>query len=44
MGSKETLKDHYKHALASAIGNLGRRGDQYIMGTDATELVEYYYR
>lgn len=43
MGSKETLEDHYKHALASAIGNMGRRGDQYIMGTDAVELIEYYY-
>lgn len=43
MTSKETLEDHYKHALASAVGNLGRRGDQYIIGTNTEELIEFYY-
>lgn len=43
MPEERTIEAYYKHAIASALGNLGRRGDQYLVGVDTNELVEYYF-
>lgn len=43
MAEERTLETYYKHAIASVLGNLGRRGDQYLIGVDADELLEYYF-
>jgi hypothetical protein len=37
------FQDYYKHTIASVTGNLKRRGDGYLAGVDAEELIEYYY-
>jgi hypothetical protein len=39
----KTIQGYYKHSLASAKGNLGRRGDSYLSATETEELVDFYY-
>jgi len=41
--SVRSIRDYYKHHMASVQGNLRRRGDQYLAGVDVQQLVEYYY-
>jgi hypothetical protein len=40
---KKTIQGYYKHSFASAMGNLGRRGDNYISSIDAETLIDFYY-
>jgi hypothetical protein len=39
----KTIQEYYKHSFASAMGNLGRRGDDYLSATEADEVIEYFY-
>ena len=43
MAARRTIHYYFKHAVASALGNLGRRGDQYLMRVEKDELINYYY-
>lgn len=43
MPKMRKIQDYYKHHIASVIGNLRRRGDEYLAGVDTQKLVEYYY-
>lgn len=39
----QLVQEYYQHHISSVIGNLRRRGDNYIAGVETQELVEYYY-
>lgn len=39
----KTIQEYYKHKLTSALGNLGRRGDEQIGAIDAQTLINGYY-
>lgn len=38
-----TIDEYYKRSLASAKGNLRRRGDSYLAAVDMDQLVGFYY-
>lgn len=41
--SMQLIQDYYKHHISSVIGNLKRRGDDYLAGAEAQELIDYHY-
>lgn len=43
MGKVRSPQDYYKQHIGSVIGNLRRRGDNYLAGVIAEQLVEYYF-
>jgi len=41
--SIKSIQEYYQHHISSIKGNLKRRGDDFIAGTEAQELIDYYY-